>query len=206
MALSPTLSIVPFIGLNTLCTVADGPDTRLAILGPDGYVGLNTSGDGGNSIVSAPEGRDGSLKLSLLLIGVNVPASDGYVLFAVNNPSGVLGLQNPAQQAYQAGCYDPSQFYPKCTAQISQTQYTLTDATIPPFAVYAGFSSPNIELSPSVIGPVRSYNQYEAINLAGLGNVGQQGCTIVQLVLPPTEGVLNTLLQIDIDFSQTSAS
>lgn len=204
MALSPTLSFVPFIGLDTLCTVADGPATRYAILGGDGYVGLNTGGDTNLSVDPNPLGREGSLRLLFLLIvnGYNAPT---YVQIAVNNPPGVLGLQAAADKSYTPDCYDPSRFYPKCSAQISQTQYGVNGSTIPAFSSYTLLSSPDVQLSPSAIGPVRAYNQYEATHQAGLSNVGQQGCTIVQLILPSTEG-LDTLLQVDIDFCQTSAS
>lgn len=205
MALSPTLSIVPFIGLDALCTVLDGPATRFAIIGSDGFVGLNTLGDDGNSIVSNPQGRTGALRVVLLLVADDAEESS-IVQFAVNNPTGVLGLQNAAQQAYQPDCYDPSQFYPRCTATLAQTNYTTKEDDIPLFSSFTEIDSPSTVDISSPIGAVRSYNQYEAINLAGLGNVGQNGCTIVQLTLPPQEGNVSTVLQIDIDFCATSAS
>jgi len=207
MAASTTVSIIPFIGLNTFCTVLDGATTRLAAITSDGFIPLNTLGDDDNSIVSTPQGRTGSLRAVFLLVFDTAQAGD-VIQFAINNPSGVLGLQNAAQQAYQPNCYDPSQFYPRCAATPVQSNYTTKDAAISVFSSYTTIdSSPS---SPSdigaAIGAVRSYNQYEAENLAGLTGVGQNGCTIVQLISPNTEGSLNAVLQIDIDFCMTSAS
>jgi len=214
MALSPNATFIPLVGLNNFCTVVDDggetPETRYALTAGNGFIGLNTEGDGNvpSDIVANPMGRVGSLQTVFLLIldGYNSGEGTGTLQFAINNPPGTsLGLQRPSQTVDEAASYDPSLFYPKCTAQLARTNYLSKDSGVLPFEPGENYASFGVfEEGAYTIGAVRSINQIMAQNNANLTGVGQNGCCIISLLVP--SGTVEGPIQISIDFQATAGN
>lgn len=209
MSNSAVATFVPLVGLNNFCTILDAGVVKYALSTYDGYLAVNTQGDNNipSAIATQPAGRVGSLQTAFLVFASGFEGGEGtnFMQFAVNNPPGSsLGLQNPTQTAYGTGSYDPSLFYPMCSVQNVETNYVSNSSDVTPFNALTRVDASSIGVGPYTIGPVRAFNQNMAVNLVGLGNVGQNGCTLVQLGVPAD--ATDMLLQVTIDFSWTAGN